>query len=451
MKKKKYDTSVILLYLLGQEKLLPKQFRKTIPYSTISSWRKNTYENYEGSQFRFLFDDNWDIIRLKHENQKLRSTLRSLSRSYFLLKTDLNDFSKTRKDKKEFQSKVVSAVNQLRPHIGLEMALKIFFLHRNQFYEWAVASRHDCTGSFSSLCLRRYPRQLQRKEVEKIRCLLTSSDYEHWPIVSIAGHALRNKQIMASLYAWYKYARILNISHKACKKTSKQIGLVAQRPNEYLHIDTTYYYISETKKVCITIVMDNFSKMILGFAVDDRLSFDLIRAAIKNALPSILNHEGEKHSFLVSDGGKENNNSRIDDFISNLSEYRLNKITALKDIQFSNSAVEAIHKIIKGRYLQNRKFDSLEGLTSFLTEAVHDYNHLRPHYKHYPKTPAEVYFETELKIDFNAHMAKAMNVRVKQNLSTSCEVCKKALVKKTPSSLPISSPFPSLPSTYDIS
>lgn len=274
MKKKKYDTSVVMLYLLGQEKLLPKEFRKTIPYSTISSWRNSTYENFEGSQFRFLFDDNWDVIRLKHENQRLQKTLRSLSRTYLLFKTDLSNYIKKQKNERDFQSRLVSAVNELRPNIGLELALKLFLLHRNQFYEWAVSSRHNCTDSFSSLCVKRYPRQLQKKEVEKIRDMLTSAKYEHWPIVSIAGHALRSRQVMASLYAWYKYARILNLSHKPCRKTTKQIGLIAQRPNEYLHIDTTYYHISETKKVCITIVMDNFSKMILGFArLDDIVTF----------------------------------------------------------------------------------------------------------------------------------------------------------------------------------
>jgi hypothetical protein len=49
MKKKKYDTSVVMLYLLGQEKLLPKEFRKEIPYSTVSSWRKVNYEVGESS------------------------------------------------------------------------------------------------------------------------------------------------------------------------------------------------------------------------------------------------------------------------------------------------------------------------------------------------------------------------------------------------------------------
>jgi hypothetical protein len=449
IKKKKYDTSVVMLYLLGKEKLLPEEFRKTIPYSTISSWRKTAYEKYEGSQFRFLFDDNWDIIRLKHENQKFRNTLRSLSRSYFLLKSDLSDFIKTQKNKKEFQNKVVLAVNELRRYIGLEATLKIFFLHRNQFYEMAVASRHSCTFSFSSQCLRRYPRQLQQKEVERIKFMLTSPKYEHWPIVSVAAHALRNKQVMAGLYSWYKYARILNLSHKACKKTTKQVGLIAQKPNEYLHIDTTYYHIADTKKVCITIVMDNFSRMILGFAVEDQLSFDLIKSAIKNALPPLLHHEGERHSFLVSDGGKENNNSRINEFISSISEHRLKKLTALKDIQFSNSPVEAIHKIIKGRYLRNRKFETLQALTNFLKEAIHDYNYLRPHYKHYPKTPAEAYFKTDLKMDCNCHMAKAMKARIRTNLATSCCICRQEPIKKTPASFPF--PSPSLSPTYDIS
>lgn len=451
MKKKKYDTSVIMLYLLKQEHLLPKEFRKTIPYSTISSWRKSAYENYEGSQFRFLFDESWDTIRLKQENQKLRSTLMSIARSYVLLKTDMKDFIQNQKNKKEFQSNMVRAVNLLRGKITLELALKMLFLHRNQFYEWAVASRHHCTHSFAALCLKRYPRQLQRIEVDKIKGMLTSPKYEHWPIVSIAAHALRKGHVVASLYSWYKYARIFNLSHKSYKKTTKQVGLLAERPNQYLHIDTTYYYLSDIQKVCITMVMDNFSKMILGFAVAARLSFDLIKSAIKAALPVLLQHEGQNHSYLVSDGGKKHNNSQINQFIAQLSAYRLSRITALKDIQFSNSPVEAIHKIIKGRYLRNKQFQTIEGLTNFLTEAVNDYNCMRPHYKHFPKTPAEVYFNPDLKIDFSKPVAKAVKKRVSNNLATPCSICRKHLATKLLPSSYLSYPSHNSVHTYDLS
>jgi putative transposase len=229
--------------------------------------------------------------------------------------------------------------------------------------------------------------------------MLTSPKYEPWPIISIAAQGLRNGEVMASLYSWYKYAKILNLSHKSCKKTTKQAVLNALKPNEYLHIDTTYYPVSGAGKACITIVMENFSKMILGFAVEERLSFTLIQSAIKRALIPIIQQQGGAHSYLVSDGGWENNSQAINQFITGLKEYRLSKITALKDIQFSNSPVEAIHKIIKGRYLRNKVFETVQGLSNFLKDAIYDYNYVRPHYKHFPKTPAEVYFNTDLKIN----------------------------------------------------
>jgi hypothetical protein len=117
---------------------------------------------------------------------------------------------------------------------------------------------------------------------------------------------------------------LFELSHQGYSKIRKQVGSIAAKPNEYLHIDTTYYCISETKRVCTTFGMDNYSKMILGFAIEERLSFTLIRTAITNALIPII--QKQNHSFLVSDGGKENNNKPIDQFIAEISEHRLTKM-----------------------------------------------------------------------------------------------------------------------------
>lgn len=173
MKKKKYDTSVVMLYLLGQEKLLPKEFRRKIPYSTISTWRKEKYESFEGSEFRFLFDDNWDLIHLKQENKKLKSTIRAIAKCRLLLESELNDLAQKQKGDKNFKKKMFLAVNLLKPFLTQKLALKTMLIHKNQFYEWSVASRHNCLQSVLSLCLRRYPRQLQRKEINKIKRMLT--------------------------------------------------------------------------------------------------------------------------------------------------------------------------------------------------------------------------------------------------------------------------------------
>lgn len=78
---------------------------------------------------------------------------------------------------------------------------------------------------------------------------------------------------------------------------------------------------------------------------------------------------------------------------------------------------------MKGRYLRNRNFDSIEKLQTYLEWAVEDYNFVRPHYKHSPKTPAEVYFGTKLKFDPRKRLQKALAKRLKTNKSTPCAKC----------------------------
>jgi putative transposase len=163
--------------------------------------------------------------------------------------------------------------------------------------------------------------------------------------------------------------------------------------------------------------------MILGFAVSNKLSFQVVKEAIQNAIKTINLLPGEKESYSVADGGSENNNMNISLFLSKLGDIKLTQLTALKDIIFSNSPVEAIHRIMKGRYLRTRKFESIEKLQTFLEWAVEDYNFVRPHYKHSPKTPGEMYFGTKLKFDPLKRLKKASAKRLKNNKSTSCAKC----------------------------
>ena len=126
---------------------------------------------------------------------------------------------------------------------------------------------------------------------------------------------------------------------------------------------------------------------------------------------------------MVTDGGKENHNKYIEAFISKLSTNKITKIRALKDIHFSNSPVEAVHRIIKGRYLRNRKFENIKAVHNYLLWVVEDYNMLRPHYKHQPRTPYEVYFGIPLDIDIRQRVKQAIKERVKNNKCAKCLQC----------------------------
>lgn len=252
MQKKKYDTGVVLLYLLGKEHFLPKSFRKTIPYSTVSTWRKTDYTSYEEHQFRFLFDEDWDSIDERVQRKRLESQLRRLAKIWLLFQDTWQAVIKDARADRVLQRKIVQSVQYLREEFGLPMALKILRLSAPLYQQWSSREQYRCPASIHFLCLRRHPGQLRNEEIQKMKTLLTASKYKRWPISSIAAQGLRKNKVAVSLYSWYKYARLMDIAHPLVKADRKLIGLRASRPNEYLHIDTTYYELSCGNRACIT-------------------------------------------------------------------------------------------------------------------------------------------------------------------------------------------------------
>jgi hypothetical protein len=428
----KYDSSVIFLYTIGKEELLPQAFRKKIPYSTISTWRKNNYKTYVGHEFRKLFDQSLDLVKLKTRAENLNRLLWTLSKSWIAMSHILRPVILRAGEDRQTQAHVLRATDVLKQNVGLVRALKLMGISRTKYYQWSLEARFQCFDSFTQLCVKRHPQQLGLDEILRIKRQLTDPAFDHWPIVSIASDALRKEKVVASLYSWYKYAKLFGIYKKLIRKQRKTEGLIATVPNEYLHVDTTFYELLEGTKVCISFVMDNYSKMILGYHIALRNTFELVRRSLKKALQTIHLQQTMGHSFLVTDGGAENNNKYLDAFIKKLSGHKITKIRALKDIRFSNSPVEAVHRSIKGRYLRNRKFDSIRSLDNYLKWAVNDYNFERPHYKHRPRTPSEVYFGIKLPFDVRTRVKGAIASRVASNKCAKCIQCRVICRRKEP-------------------
>jgi putative transposase len=127
-------------------------------------------------------------------------------------------------------------------------------------------------------------------------------------------------------------------------------------------------------------------------------------------------------------GGKENHNMLLEDFISNIETPEIIKLLALKDVKFSNSAVEAINKIIK-RYLRKKLPDTLEKLIGCLEEIIFDYNTKRPHGSLLGLTPMECYTSEDVNLDFNGQKLQAKKDRITQNKSVNCGIdsCKEII------------------------
>ena len=70
--RRRYDTSVTLLYILQKEHLLPETFRRSIPSSTSSGWRNEKQESFYGNEFRKITNEGLEWAELVFQRDNLK-------------------------------------------------------------------------------------------------------------------------------------------------------------------------------------------------------------------------------------------------------------------------------------------------------------------------------------------------------------------------------------------
>lgn len=172
--------------------------------------------------------------------------------------------------------------------------------------------------------------------------------------------------------------------------------------------------------------MDNFSRKILSWDVSENLSGKMRLKSLEKAVKEqflekqVLDDRNLKLDLIV-DGGSENNNITIHEFIKNC-RVGIDKKIALKDVLFSNSLIEGNNRILKQTYLKDQQLTRAE-LTRYISESIQEYNSEKPHYVHKIYTPDEVFENPELK-DTKLFFDKLNQQRILDNKNYSCgKVC----------------------------
>ena len=154
--------------------------------------------------------------------------------------------------------------------------------------------------------------------------LLKEKKYLHWSSASVWGKAVKDGKISMSVQSWYNYAKLLGLGLKRKKfyKKRKRISVRAEKPNQIWHMDVTRYKTSDYKTMYIYTVMDNFSRKILSWDVNEKLSGAIRLNSLRNAIhEQFLQKKDLKNDTqnldLIVDGGTENNNVTIHEFIKN--------------------------------------------------------------------------------------------------------------------------------------
>lgn len=417
LSRKKYDSFLVLLYSQGKEHVLPEEFRRTIPYSTTSTWRKTDYSGYYGAEYRHIQEKGMEWYELHNEYRRLEKVTRVFSRVWVSVSKVVMPVLHGMKEYKEL---LVNETQRLFTAIPKKVALKVAGFTSAAFDYQVSKLRQVCGASPLSLCFKRHPMQLSLPEVQRIKELLSDPAMICWPLVSIYYKALREGKLACALSTLYKYATLLGLKRKFPSRIPKTVGLRASRPNEYLHVDTTYVMLPNGVKAAAVFVSDNFSRAILGWSIGTRNSGENVKKALAMALDTMKTHHPDLAcATLVADGGSENNAVTVAEFLASAAPPLITKVVALKDISFSNSPIEAIHKMIK-RYISHHKPQNLPQLETCIRESVPDYSCVRPHGSLKGLTPMETYTGNIPSMDFSAQIAQATIERVEKNRKMEC-------------------------------
>jgi putative transposase len=256
-----------------------------------------------------------------------------------------------------------------------------------------------------------------------IKALFANPALALWPGTSLYYEGLRNRGLHIALSTFYKYTTLLGLKRKWPRPAAKRQGIRAAGPNEFLHVDTTYWKLGEGLEAAIVFVSDNFSRAILGWRVALGKHAANVVEALRDTVATIRRyHPGQACAVLVADGGGENHALCVDELLQATDHPAITKIIARKDIRFSNSPIEAINKIFK-RYLRHYQPRTLKPLEQVTALFAHDYGSLRPHGSLKGLIPMEAYTRPGLAMDFRQRIREARASRIEENRKVNCAIC----------------------------
>jgi putative transposase len=396
-----------------------------IPRSTVRTWLK------EGPQ---------DVVRLSDDFVQLRVRIARLEKRVAILyevirlllawkraagqRLDHQRFGGT--DKK----KLLTAITKARRILPLKAALAILGLRPGRYHSWSNRERL-CEIDDRSSCARRRPGRLSYNEVRKMGDLVTSTAHRHMSIRALALYAQRTKQVFAHPVTWCRLIKERGWRRPRLRvyPAKPKVGVRAARPNQYWHIDASIIRLVDGTRVYLHAVIDNYSRRILGWRVEERLNplntFHVLSDAASNL-------SGKQPADVVMDAGVENVNSTVDPLFSS---GQLRRVLAQVDVTFSNSLIEAWWRSLKHQWLYLHHLDTVATVRRLVGFYVREHNEVMPHWAfNRAVTPDEVYFEkTDGVVEtLRASRVAARAERLRANQEAACPSCPSSQPREGP-------------------
>ena len=414
--KQSYHTDFAIQFQLG---LLEKNDYKSIPKSTLYSWKTKDFSKLIGDHIVFS-DEKLELIKTFLSNQALLKAAKGL---YFIHSVWVKIMENVRGIKtllRKNKELIVETIDFVIPLMDLEHACKLFKISQNQFYAWK--RKIQCLLSPTDICVKQNPLTVSPTELNTIKQFIEDEQYKDFPLVSVYYEMMRKGKAFMSLTTFYKYAKLFDNAVKSrLFKAKQKTGIRAAKPKEIIHADVCVYRPLDNTKAFIYFIVDNFSRMILGWRISTQYNSSVMLDNLRTVYCEYLLEKEDPLAVLLVDDGIENKGS-VSSAIQK-QDIKLKRLVAQKDIHFSNSMIEAVNKRMKYDFLFRQQLPDLESTRRFLETAVKQYNN-RPHSALFGLTPHEVFYGVPPnKQLFKPQIELAKALRKAENKALSCDNC----------------------------
>jgi hypothetical protein len=316
---------------------------------------------------------------------------------------------------------VLHAVERGRRVLPVAAIIRVLGLSAARYHAWLRAER-GCDLTDQPSCPRSTPHRLTPEEVRTIQAFVTGQDCRHMSVRALALHAQRIGKVFAHPATWAKLIRERQWRRprRRVYPAKPTVGVRADRPNAAWHVDCTILKLLDGSKAYVHAVIDNFSRRILAWTVEAKLSpTSTCRILVAAARTMDVNRAA---TDVFMDGGSENVNGTVDRVVD-LGPFR--RVLAQIDVSYSNSLIEAWWRSLRHQWLYLNALDSLATVRTLVGWYVHEHNAVLPHAAFQGQTPDEMYFGRGAHIpdQLTRRRLKARQQRLERNREAACSRC----------------------------
>ncbi|HMQ77871.1 MAG TPA: DDE-type integrase/transposase/recombinase [Flavobacteriales bacterium] len=334
MRRASYHTTVKDLVRAGAAEALPDGLRRSIPRSNRHRWRHEPAGKYQGAALGRLTGEQLALLHLTARYDQLRRLCLAYARLYLLVRACREGAWWSGRPPQ--RTALLAAIQRSTHRLSLRRVLRFLGLPLRTYRSWLARTAPACGPSALDRCRRRHPGQLLPAERDALRAVLQDPGKAHWPVSSLAHWAAREGLVQAARSTWYRYRQALGLpSRRVPRKKRHPPAPRATRPDALWHVDVTPFRTTDGQRWAIHVLVDNYSRRKLAWAVHERPRAAHVVTLLQQAWARSVRPEGLPVEVLT-DGGPENTGRPVHRLVARLHPGLQHRV-ALRDLPWGAS------------------------------------------------------------------------------------------------------------------